>query len=110
MNHRALDIAFDVAPSLPHSIFTVMAFTVVALGIYAYASYELQQEASPLAVKCQELESKLHAAKMTSKELSEMVSGLSDPAADEYALITELGRIPEGSRKVLLKSAAEPAP
>jgi hypothetical protein len=109
MNHRALDLAFDIAPSLSHSIFTVMAFTVVALGIYAYASYALQQEASPLAVKCQELEANLRSAKMTSKELSEMVCGLSDPVADEYALVTELGRIPEGSRKVLLKSAAEPA-
>ena len=102
MNHRPLDLAFDVAPSVPRSIFTVMAFTVVALGIYAYASYELQQEAQPLATKCQELERKLNATKRLSKELSETVASLSDPAADEYALITELGRIPEGSRKIVL--------
>jgi hypothetical protein len=103
MNHKALDIAFDVDPSLPRSIFSVMAFTVIALGLYAYASYELQQEALPLAAKCRELEDKLHATKMSTKELSEMVSSLSDPAADEYALVTELGRIPDGSRKVVLK-------
>jgi hypothetical protein len=110
MNHRALDIAFDVAPSLPRSIFSVMAFTVVALGLYAYASYELQQEAHPLAVKCQELDDKLCATKMSTKDLSEMVRSLSDPAADEYALVTELGRIPEGSRKVLLNPTGPSSP
>jgi hypothetical protein len=87
-----------------------MAFTVVALGLYAYASYELQQEARPLAAKCQKLEQKLRAAKMSTKELSEMVVSLSDPAADEYALVTELGRIPEGSRKVILNSRGHLSP
>ena len=110
MSHRALDLAFDVAPSLSRSIFSVLVFTVAALGLYAYASYELHQEARPLADKCQELEDKLQATKMATKELSEMVASLSDPAADEYALITELGRIPEGSRKVLLPSAGTPLP
>ena len=110
MNHRALDLAFDVAPSLPRSIFSVMAFTVMALGIYAYASYELQQAARPLADRCQELEAKLSATKKSKKELSDMVSSLSDPAADEYALITELGRIPEGSRKLLFPSTRTPTP
>ena len=105
MSHAALDLAFDVAPSLSKSIFSVMAFTIMALGIYAYASYTLHQEAQPLATKCQELQAKLKETKMSTKELSEMVSSLSEPAADEYALITELGRIPEGSRKVLLKHA-----
>jgi hypothetical protein len=103
MSHEALDLAFDVGPSLSKSIFSVMAFTVMALGTYAYASYTLHQEAQPLATKCQELQEKLKDARMSTKELSEMVASLSDPAADEYALITELGRIPEGSRKVLLK-------
>ena len=107
MSHKALDLAFDVAPSLSRSIFSVMAFTVVVLGLYAYASYELHQEAHPLAAKCQELEEKLHATKASTKELSEMTSSLSDPAADEYALVTELGRIPDGSRKMLLNTTGK---
>lgn len=87
-----------------------MAFTVIALGIYAFASYGLQNTAAPLRSRCQELEAKLLKAKQATKELAEMVSSLSDPAADEYALITELGRIPEGSRKLLLPSPAEKTP
>ena len=109
MDHRALDLVFDVPPSLPRSIFSVMAFTVVALGIYAYASYELHGEAHPLAAKCQDLEDKLYATRGMTKELSEMVASFSDPAADEYALITELGRIPEGSRQIVLKHTGAPA-
>lgn len=106
MNHKALDLAFDVAPSLPRSIFSVMTFTVIALCIYAYASYELQQTAAPLTSRCQELEAKLNVTKQSTKELSDMVASLSDPAADEYALITELGRIPEGSRKLITEHKA----
>ncbi len=102
MSHEALDIAFDVVPSLSRSIFSVMMYTVVALGMYAYASYELRQEVAPLDVRCSELEMKLCTTRKATKELSEMVASLTDPAADEYALITELGRIPEGSRKMLL--------
>ena len=110
MNHTPFDLAFDVMPSLPRTIFTVMAFTVIALGVYAYASYELCQEARPLAAKCQELEARLHTTKSAVKELSEMAASLSDPAADEYALITELGRIPEGSKKLLLTPTRTPTP
>lgn len=102
MSHEALDIVFDVGPSLSRSIFSVMVYTVVALGMYAYASYELRLESTPLDARCTELEGRLRTARQSTKELSEMVASLSDPAADEYALITELGRIPEGSRKMVL--------
>jgi hypothetical protein len=108
MDHRALDLVFDAPLSLPRSIFSVMAFTVVALGVYAYASYELHKETLPLTAKCQDLEDKLYATRGMTKELSEMVASLSDPAADEYALITELGRIPERSRKVVIKYSGAP--
>ena len=84
------------------SIFTVMAYTVAALGVYAYASYGLRCEAQPLEERCEALEAKRHAAEREVRELSETVASIEDPAADEYALITELGRIPEGSRKMLL--------
>jgi hypothetical protein len=102
MNHAALDIAFDVAPSIPRSILSMMVFTVVSLGLYAYASYELDHEALPLQARCDELTEKLTAMRQATKELNQIVESLSDPAADEYALITELGRIPEGSRVMIL--------
>ena len=98
MSHEALDIAFDVAPTLSRSIFSMMVYTVVSLGVYAYASYELAHEAVPLVERCDGLEARLQATRRTTRELSEVVASLSDPAADEYALITELGRVPEGSR------------
>ena len=82
----------------------MMAFTVISLGLYAYASYELRHEAAPLKCRCEELESKLKATRRMTKELSEVMESFSDPAADEYALITELGEIPEGSRVLLLSS------
>lgn len=96
------DLLNDTPQTVSWSIFTVMTYTVVALSIYAYASYELHSEAQPLHDRCQALELKRQNARKTVRDLSETVAGLSDPAADEYALITELGRIPEGSRKMLL--------
>jgi hypothetical protein len=103
MNHEnSTYTVLDVPPSLPRSIFMMMAYTVVSLGLYAYASYELQQEAIPLQSRCEELQARLLATHRSTKELAEIVGSLSDPAADEYALITELGRIPEGCRVMLL--------
>ena len=96
------DLLNDTPQTVSWSIFTVMTYTVVALSFYAYASYELHCEAQPLHNRCQALELKRQNARKTVRDLSETVASLSDPAADEYALITELGRIPEGSRKMLL--------
>ena len=78
-----------------------MSYTAAALGIYAYASYGLRCEAQPLEERCEALEARRHTAERDVRELSETVASFSDPAADEYALITELGRIPEGSKKML---------
>lgn len=81
-----------------------MAYAVIALLLYSFASYKLEEESLPLFCRCSELDTKLSDEKQTTKELSEMVMNLSDPAADEYALITELGKIPEGSRKVFFRN------
>ena len=96
------DLLCDTPQTVSWSIFTVMTYTVVALSVYAYASYELHIEARPLQNRCEALDLKRQNVQRTVRDLSETVASLSDPAADEYALITELGRIPEGSRKMLL--------
>lgn len=72
-----------------------------ALMVYAFASYQLSREVAPLLIRCSELGASLSETKKTVTGLREIVSSLSDPAADEYALITELGRIPENSRKIM---------
>jgi hypothetical protein len=95
---------FEQPPSSVKSLFCAMAYSVVALLLYSYASYQLEEECRPLFSRCFELEDKLLHEKTTTKELSEMVDNLSDPAADEYALITELGRIPEGSKKLFFQN------
>jgi hypothetical protein len=100
--HVREDLLRETPQSVSWSIFTVMTYTVVALGVYAYASYELRSEARPLEERCEALELKRQNARRAVRDLSQTVASLSDPAADEYALITELGRIPEGSRKMLL--------
>jgi hypothetical protein len=96
------DLFSKTPQTVSWSIFTVMSYTVIALGVYAYASYGLRCEAKPLEERCEKLELKRRNAEKSVQELSETVASLSDPAADEYALITELGRIPDGSRKMLL--------
>lgn len=102
--HRAAeDLLLDASQTLSWSIFSLMSYTAIALGLYAYASYKLSQEALPLEQRCHVLSDKLHELKKSTLELRQTVASLSDPAADEYALITELGMIPEGSRKMLLK-------
>jgi len=82
----------------------VLLFTAMALFIYGYASLQLKRQIAPLQERCQNLEQKLHATKEQRKDLEEMVASLSDPAAVEYALIAELGRVPEGKRKIALGS------
>ena len=104
------DLLCETPQTVSWSIFTVMAYTVAALGVYAYASYGLRCEAQPLEERCEALELKRYTAEQAVKQLSQTVASFSDPAADEYALITELGRIPEGSRKMLLpKSPSTPS-
>ena len=83
------------------SIFYVMAYTVVSLLVYAYAAHKLTIEERPLRERCFELTETRASLKKATLELSEMVASLSDPAADEYALIMELGRIPRGSYKIM---------
>ncbi len=94
---------FETAASSPlsRSIFCILAYTVVALLVYAYASYRVANESGPLIQRCEQLQNELSQTTGAVKRLSEVVSSLSDPSADEYALITELGRIPEGTCKIL---------
>ncbi len=82
----------------------VLFFTSMALLIYGYASFQLKHQITPLRERCQHLEQKLHTTREERKDLEEMVASLSDPAAVEYALIAELGRVPEGKRKIALGS------
>ena len=96
------DLLNETPQTVSWSIFTVMTYTVISLGVYAYASYGLRCEALPLEARCEALDAKRHSTERSVRELTEVVASFSDPAADEYALITELGRIPEGSRKMLL--------
>lgn len=98
-----LDQLLRQGSSSPSAFFYVLAYTVLALTTYAYASYGLAQAIEPLRRHCQELEERLSSAKKLRSSLADKVESLSDPAADEYALLVELGRIPEGSRKVLLE-------
>ena len=100
----------DIVPRisiLSQSIFTILAYTVVALVVYAYASYTLSCEIAPLEERCHILDQRLKKQLRKKAELSNIVASLSDPAADEYALITELGRIPSGSRLVVVNPSPQ---
>jgi hypothetical protein len=87
--------------SVATSLFYLMAYSVIALFIYTYATHQLSIEERPLQDRCTELHRNKENLKKQNQELSEMVASLGDPAADEYAIITELGRIPKGSVKIL---------
>lgn len=78
-----------------------MAYTVLSLLVYAYAAHQLTIEEKPLQERCSELARIKNTLQKANQQLSLMVSSLSDPAADEYALITELGRIPRSCCKIL---------
>lgn len=97
----------DIGPqsSSAPSLFYVMVFVVLALLLYAYATHVLTIEEQPLKRRCTELHEEKERLQKINHELSEMVASLSDPAADEYALITELGKIPKGSYKIVFKKS-----
>jgi hypothetical protein len=97
------------SPLLRSSLF-MGAFTIFALFVFAYASYRLDEEMKPLYEKQKGLEEKRDSLKRKTHDLQEKVSSLSDPAADEYALITELGRAPDGSYKILFQEDKVTAP
>jgi hypothetical protein len=101
MTIRSIECEFEARSLLSRSIFCVLAYTVTALLVYAYASYRVTTESSPLIERCQQLQDSLAENTFAVIETSALVASLSDPAADEYALITELGRIPEDTCKVL---------
>jgi hypothetical protein len=82
----------------------VLLFTGIALLTYGYASLQLERQIAPLRERCQHLEQKLDTTRQQRIELEEMVASLSDPAAVEHALIAELGRVPEGKRKIAFGS------
>jgi hypothetical protein len=91
------------------TIFSTLFFCVIALLIYTYASLQLTHEKKPLQRRCSELVAKKEALKAANKELLEMASSFGDPSADEFALITELGKVPEGYKKVIfVKSKKTP--
>ncbi len=92
---------------LSQSIFTILAYTAIALVVYAYASYTLSCEIAPLEERCHILDQRLKKQLRKKAELSNIVASLSDPAADEYALITELGRIPSESRLIVVNPSPQ---
>ena len=83
------------------SLFYLMAYGVISLLVYSYAAHQLTLDEKPLQELCYQLSSERDVLRKENKELSEMVASLADPAADEYALITELGRIPKESFKIV---------
>lgn len=89
------------------TIFSTLTFCVIALLIYACAAYQLTLEKEPLQKRCEELTARKEALFQTNKELSEMVASFADPAADEFALITELGRMPEGYKKIIFNKSTQ---
>jgi len=80
----------------------ILLFTALALLVYGYASFQLYRQIAPLHERCQKLEQTLQNTRQRRVDLEEMVASLSDPAAEEYALISEIGRVPEGKRKIAL--------
>jgi hypothetical protein len=104
MRNLGREQPYDPVPKksvLSHSIFTILAYTTTALVVYAYASYILSCEIAPLEERSHTLDLRLKQLLRQKAELASVVASLSDPAADEYALITELGRIPSGSRLIV---------
>lgn len=86
-------------------IFSTLTFCVMALLLYACATYQLTLEKEPLQKRCLELAARKKALSLTNKELSEMVASFADPAADEFALISELGKVPEGYKKIIFNKS-----
>jgi len=78
-------------------------YTLLVLSTYAYATCTLFLQAKPLEKKCCHLAAKHRSIQECNKKLSEMTSSLSDPAADEYGMITSLGTVPEGYYKIILE-------
>jgi CRISPR/Cas system CSM-associated protein Csm4 (group 5 of RAMP superfamily) len=103
-----VDQAIKPSSPLLRTFLYIGSFTIVSLFLYAYASYRLEETMKPLYEKKEKLEEKKEALKKVTKELQEKVSSLKDPKAEEYALIVELGRVPEGSFKILLPQGEEP--
>jgi len=91
----------DPPHSVATSLFYLLAYTVISLLVYTYATYQLSVTEKPLQDRCTELNAEKEALKRENVMLSEMAASLADPAADEYAIITELGRIPKGSFKIV---------
>ncbi len=79
-------------------------FLSCSLFIYAYAAYRLHLEEEPLLDKAYDLEVKKDHIIRELTLLREMTKSLSDPSADEYALIVRYGKIPEGMKKIVFSS------
>jgi hypothetical protein len=110
MSNLSREHTCDLVPKtslLSNSIFTILAYTAIALVVYAYASYTISCEIAPLEERCHNLDVQLKKLRHQKAELSNVVTSLSDPAADEYALITELGRIPLGSRLIVVNPSPQ---
>ena len=69
--------------------------------MYTYASYALSKEIFPLKERCEEVSEKLAKVQQEKMRKKSFIASLSDPSADEYALITELGRVPIGSKVII---------
>jgi len=78
-----------------------MSFTIIFLLLYAHASYQLDQQIELLQTNCSVIEKKLFTTTAQVEILEEQTQSLCDPAADEYALITEFGMIPDGYKKIV---------
>lgn len=105
---KRMKTEFEPTSPVSRSIFCILTYTVVSLLVYAYASYHVSSETLPLIDRCQRLQEALTVTSLAVTELSTVVTSLSDPAADEYALITELGRVPDGTCKVLYQKSRTP--
>ncbi len=101
MNQGSSLLVVDPPQTVAPSLFYLMAYTVIALLVYTYAAHQLGMAEEPLQERCNELNREKESLRKQNQELSEMVASLADPAADEYAIITELGRIPKGSFKIV---------
>ena len=85
------------------SLFFILAYTSIVATVFLVATFNISNQIAPLQLRCRSLAERLQKTKENRNQLNSMVSSSQDPAAEEYGLITELGRIPEGYKKIIFK-------
>jgi len=86
------------------SVIFILAYTCIVAIIFLVATFNISNQINPLQLRCHSLAERLQKTKENRDQLSSMVSSSQDPAAEEYGLITELGRIPEGYKKIIFEN------